>query len=67
MEDNSEEFTGDGTETDFTLEGDVTEILSITVDGTAVSSDDYTYDETTKTVTFDTAPANKAVIVITYK
>lgn len=67
MEDLHEEFTGDGTETDFTLEGDATEILSVTVDGEAVSSDDYTYDETTKTITFDTAPANKAVIVITYK
>lgn len=67
MEDMSEQFTGDGTETDFTLEGDATDILSVTVDGEVVSSDDYTYDETTKTITFDTAPANKAVIVITYK
>ena len=67
MEDLHEDFTGDGTETDFTLEGDVTEIVSVTVDGVAVSSDDYTYDATTKTVSFDTAPADDAVIVITYK
>ena len=67
MEDLSEEFEGDGVTTDFTLTGEVSEILSITVDGTAVSSDDYAYDADTKTVSFDTAPADDAVIIITYK
>lgn len=67
MEDLSEEFEGDGVTTDFTLTGDVNEILSITVDGTAVSADDYAYDADTKTISFDTAPDDDAVIIVTYK
>ena len=67
MEDLSEEFEGDGAEKDFTLTGDVNEIISITVDGTAVSADAYTYDADTKTVSFVTAPADDAVIIVTYK
>ena len=67
MEDLTEEFEGDGVTKDFTLTGDVNEIISITVDGTAVSSDDYAYDADTKTVSFDTAPADDKVIIITYK
>lgn len=65
MEDLSETFKGDGTEDDFVLTGDVNEILSVTIDGEATT--EYTYDSDTKTITFDTAPANKAVIVVTYK
>lgn len=67
MADLSESFTGDGTEDDFVLTGTVNSILKVTVDGTEVSTDDYTYDADTQTITFDTAPANKAVIVVTYK
>lgn len=65
MADESETFTGDGVEDDFVLTGDVTEILSVTVDGVATS--EYTYDSDTKTITFTTAPADEAVIVVTYK
>lgn len=57
-------FTGDGTEDDFVLTESATQILSVTVNGTETS--DYTYDADTKTVTFTTAPANKAAIVINY-
>lgn len=67
MEDLSEQFEGDGVTTDFTLTDDTSEIISITVDGEAVSSDDYSYDADTKTVSFATAPADDAVIIITYK
>lgn len=67
MEDKFEEFKGDGVEDDFTLTGDVNSILKVVVAGQEVSADDYTYDSDTQTVTFDTAPANKAVIKIYYK
>lgn len=60
----TESFTGDGTEDDFTLTGDVLRILSVTVSGTATTA--YTYDADTKTVTFTAAPANAAPIKITY-
>ena len=59
-----ERFTGDGTEDDFVLTGTVTTIKSVKVDGTATTA--YTYTAGTKTVTFTTAPANGASIVVTY-
>ena len=65
MEDKSESFKGTGSEKDFVLEGDVNEILKVTVNGTETTA--YTYDDATQTVTFTTAPANKAVIKIYYK
>lgn len=65
MDDLSESFKGDGVEDDFTLTGTVNEILSVTINGEATTA--YTYDEDTQTITFTTAPANKAVIVVTYK
>ena len=65
MADESETFTGDGVEDDFVLTGTVNEILKVTVNGTETT--EYTYDSDTKTVTFDTAPADEAVIVISYK
>ena len=60
----TESFTGDGTEDDFTLTGNVLRILSVTVGGTATTA--YTYDADTKTVTFSAAPANNAAIKVTY-
>lgn len=63
----TEKFTGDGTEDDFVLAGDVTEIVKVLVAGEEVSSEDYTYTSGTKTVTFDVAPANGAKIEILYK
>ena len=65
MEDKSESFKGNGSETAFVLEGDVNSILKVTVNGTETTA--YTYDDATQTVTFTTAPANKAVIKIYYK
>ena len=65
MEDKFETFKGDGTEDDFTLTGDVNSILKVTVAGEETTA--YTYDADTQTVTFTTAPANKAVIKIYYK
>lgn len=58
-------FTGDGTEDDFELNQTATEIIKVTVNGETVASTDYTLAD--NTVTFNSAPANKAVIVITYK
>ena len=63
----TETFTGDGSEVDFVLEGEVREILKVTVGGTEVADTDYSYDADTKTITFDTAPANEAEIVVWYK
>ena len=63
-EQNTESFTGDGSEDDFTLTGDVLRILSVTVSGTATTA--YTYNAETKTVTFTAAPANAAPIKVTY-
>lgn len=62
-----EEFTGDGVETDFVLEGEVRQILKVTVDGTEVASTDYSYDADTNTITFDTAPADEKIIEVWYK
>ena len=63
MADESESFTGDGETVKFTLTGTVTEILSVTVNGTETTG--YTYAD--GAITFETAPADKAVIVVTYK
>ena len=60
----TETFEGDGTEDDFTLTGNVLRILEVTVGGTKTTA--YTYDATTKVVTFTTAPADKASIKVTY-
>ena len=60
----TETFTGDGTEDDFVLTGNVARILSVTVNGTATTA--YTYDADTQTVTFTSAPAASASIKITY-
>lgn len=65
MEDKFEQFKGDGTEDDFVLTGTVSEILKVTVNGVETTA--YTYDSDTQTVTFTTAPANKAVIKVYYK
>ena len=60
----TESFTGDGTEDDFVLTGNVLRIVSVTVSGTATTA--YTYDADTQTVTFTAAPANAAPIKVTY-
>lgn len=60
----TDKFTGDGTEDDFVLTKTVKTILSVTVGGTA--TDAYTFDADTNTITFTTAPANKAKIEVNY-
>lgn len=60
----AETFAGDGTETDFVLTGNVGDIISVTVNGTATTA--YEYDSEDKTITFTTAPADESVIVVTY-
>ena len=60
----TETFTGDGSEDDFTLTGDVLRILNVTVGGTATTA--YTYNAETQVITFTTAPANNAAIKVTY-
>ena len=65
MEDKNEVFEGDGTETDFVLEGTVEEILKVTVNG--VAENGYTFDSDTNTISFTAAPEDDAVIKVYYK
>ena len=60
----TETDTGDGTTKAFTLTGNIGEIITVTVGGTATTA--YTFDASTKTITFTTAPANNAAISVTY-
>ena len=60
----TETDTGDGETKAFTFTGNIGEIISVTVGGTATTA--YTFDASTKTVTFTTAPANNAAIAVTY-
>lgn len=63
----TETFTGDGTTVAFTLTGTPTTLTSVTVNSAAQTvTTDYTYDATTHKVTFTTAPADEAVIKVTY-
>ena len=63
----TENFTGDGTTTTFTLSTEPIEgsIIELSVDST-VLTDGYEYDTDTKTVTFDTAPEEGAEIAISW-
>lgn len=58
----TESFTGDGTKTDFALASTPTRISAVYVNGALNTG----YTVTNKTVKFATAPANGAVITITY-
>ena len=60
----TETFTGDGSEDDFTLTGNVLRILSVTVGGVATTA--YTYNATTQVLKFTSAPADDAAIKVTY-
>ncbi len=67
MEDEyTDTFEGDGTEVTFTLTNTAKMITGVTVNGVAVDSDDYTFSATNGTITFDTAPADDAAIVVNY-
>lgn len=66
----AQNFTGDGSETDFVLTDKPAKanITSVKVDGVAKTIDtDFTYDESTGTITFGTAPANTKVVAVEYK
>lgn len=59
----TENFTGDGTKTEFTLtSASKPESVTVTVDGTATT--EFTYNSTEGKVTFNSEPANDAAIVI---
>ena len=64
---NTETFTGDGTTTEFTLTGTPTTLTSVKVnDVEKTITTDYTYNAESHKVTFTTAPADEAVIKVTY-
>lgn len=62
LEDEKASFTGDGVTTEFDLEAE--EITGITVNGTAVDADAYTFED--GTITFTEAPADGAIIDVEY-
>lgn len=59
-----ENFTGDGVEDDFVLEGEPAAVDKVLVNGTVTTA--YTYDDATATVSFTSAPADEAAIEIRY-
>ncbi len=67
----TKEFTGDGSTTEFTIDGDVYELYSIersTLTGyEVVPTDEYTFDLSTKKITFNVAPSNGVVITAYYR
>lgn len=58
----SENLTGDGTTTAFVLTRPFPSITEVKVGGTVTTA--YTYDTATHTITFTTAPADQAAIVV---
>lgn len=62
----SQEFTGDGTTTEFTVTAKPagTSIVSVKIGGTATAA--YTYAAASGKITFASAPANDAEIAVTY-
>lgn len=63
----TETFAGDGTQTEFTLTGTPTTLTSVKVNDVAqTATTDYTYNSTSHKVTFTTAPADEAIIKVTY-
>ena len=62
----TDNFTGDGSNDDFVLTNTAKLIMSVTVNGVVVDRDDYTFTAATNTLTFDSAPANNAAIVVNY-
>ena len=62
----SENFTGDGETTAYTLANRAKSLKEIRVNGSKLSSSKYSYSNETGTVTFNTAPAADAAIVVKY-
>ena len=58
----TENLTGDGTTTAFVLTRPFPSITEVKVGGTATTA--YTYDAATHTITFTTAPADQAAIIV---
>ncbi|MBR4193559.1 MAG: hypothetical protein IKO68_00120 [Oscillospiraceae bacterium] len=61
----SQEFTGDGTTTSFTVTGKPAELQKVIVDGTAVTTG-FTYTSATGALVFSSAPANTKIIKVIY-
>ena len=61
----SEDATGDGSRTYFYVKYQFSSVVSVTINGTATTA--YVADGIHKLISFNTAPANGAAIVITYK
>ena len=63
----SEKFIGDGTTSSFVLETDPIEnsIIEISIDSTVIS-EGYSYDEETKTISFDIPPEENTEILISW-
>lgn len=59
-----DEFTGDGTTASFTLLETANQITEVTIDDVATS--DYTFNDSSNTITFTEAPANESVILVNY-
>lgn len=59
----TESLTGDGSTTEFTLTKHFPSLTEVKVGGTATTA--YTYDAATQKITFTTAPASAAAIVVT--
>ncbi|MBR1731636.1 MAG: Ig-like domain-containing protein [Ruminococcus sp.] len=60
------QFTGDGTTTEYSLGKNITGIKYVTVNGTPKSSSDYSFDSSSGKLTFNSAPASGANIIIRY-
>jgi len=59
----AESFTGDGSNTVFSLQNNNVNVTGITIAGTSCTA--YTYNMLTKKIAFSSAPANGAAIVVT--
>lgn len=60
-----QQFTGDGEEISFTFEKTALDVISVTIDGSVVTT--YNLDKTTNSILFATAPADGANIIVLYK
>lgn len=62
----SDSFTGDGSTTAFVLTNTATSIVDVYINGSVQQSSTYSLNTSTNTVTFTSAPANDANIIINY-
>lgn len=65
--DQSEEFEGDGTTTDFEFQDFLAlSITDVDIDGVEVPATDYTLDDENNAISFTTAPSDGSVITVSY-